>query len=314
MMSNNNISLAGILRSRFNKVVNGEDWHDENSILVPTGFTKLDEALGGGLPSGGLVVIGAEPSFGKTTLSLQMLEQMCDVTGRPGLVVSLEMSATDLADKALVRNIFKANMDDEDCCFCANQMCNRDFVLSDKQLNAYGDALGRIENNLSKISVVDDDSQVSIIAQLENSIKDSITAFDMAPIVVVDYLQLIKSNNAVDKRLDIDETIDRIKRLCKVYGVIVLLISSIGRAYYGKKLTRDAFKESGGIEFSADVLLGLQYQHPDDAKVPKSVRDMEVAILKNRKCEQAVISYKYFAKYDFFSESFNKQNDNMITF
>lgn len=302
MMSNNDVSLASILRTKFNKACNGEDWHDESNILIPTGFTELDKALGGGLPNSGLSVIGAEPSFGKTTLSLQMLEQMCKLSGRPGLVVSLEMSANDLADKALVRDIFKHNMDDPDCCFCVSQMDNRDFVLTETQLVAYGDALGRIESNLSKIKVIDGSDQMSIVDRLENSIKDCINTYGTAPIIVIDYLQLIKTSNATDKRLDIDETIVRIKRLCKVYSVIVLLISSIGRAFYGKKLARDAFKESGGIEFSADVLLGLQYQHLDDAKAPKSVREMEVAILKNRKCEQVIINFRYFAKYDFFQE------------
>lgn len=301
----NNTSLGSILMSRNQKLLSGTDWHDDSLSLVPTGFSALDKALGGGLPDGQLTVLGAEPSNGKTTLALQILEQMCKGTGRPGLVVSLEMTAADLANKALVRDIYRHNINNLDACFCVNDLDNPEFIFTESQKNAHYESVGRIADTLDNISVVDVFSeQKSIVGALEEAVKDVIKTHQKAPLVVVDYLQLIRYNaGADDKRTDIDNVIAEFKRICRKYSVLMILISAVSRKAYGRRLTTDAFKESGGVEFSADVLLGLEYVNLDEAKINLINRYMELIILKNRKSVRNVtVRYNYNAKYDFFDE------------
>lgn len=68
----------------------------------------------------------------------------------------------------------------------------------------------------------------------------------------------------------------------------VVIISSLGRASYTKQISIDSFKESGSIEYSADTLIGLQYQGVgeknfdiESAKI-MNPRKVELCILKQR--------------------------------
>jgi replicative DNA helicase len=103
--------------------------------------------------------------------------------------------------------------------------------------------------------------------------------------------------------------------------VPVIIINSFNRSNYLTEASFEAFKESGAIEYSCDVLIALQLFAPEreewkkdtslyeknkaynEAKV-KSPRDIEVIILKNR----ANIAYKklkfqYLPQYDYFAEN-----------
>lgn len=65
---------------------------------LPTGIDELDRALGGGLVSGGVVLIGGDPGIGKSTLLLQALAEMSAV--RNVLYVSGEESGQQIAMRA----------------------------------------------------------------------------------------------------------------------------------------------------------------------------------------------------------------------
>jgi len=65
---------------------------------LPTGIGEFDRALGGGLVSGGVVLIGGDPGIGKSTLLLQALSAMC--LTRTVLYVSGEESGQQIAMRA----------------------------------------------------------------------------------------------------------------------------------------------------------------------------------------------------------------------
>ncbi|MER2554908.1 MAG: DNA repair protein RadA [Thauera sp.] len=50
----------------------------------PTGLEEFDRVLGGGLVSGGVVLIGGDPGIGKSTLLLQALSNLADLSARAG--------------------------------------------------------------------------------------------------------------------------------------------------------------------------------------------------------------------------------------
>ncbi|MEQ1741040.1 MAG: DNA repair protein RadA [Candidatus Nitrotoga sp.] len=65
---------------------------------TPTGIAEFDRVLGGGLVSGGVVLIGGDPGIGKSTLLLQALAHLA--THKKVLYVSGEESAQQIALRA----------------------------------------------------------------------------------------------------------------------------------------------------------------------------------------------------------------------
>lgn len=65
---------------------------------IPTGIGEFDRALGGGLVTGGVVLIGGDPGIGKSTLLLQALAHLS--TGHKVLYVSGEESGQQVALRA----------------------------------------------------------------------------------------------------------------------------------------------------------------------------------------------------------------------
>ena len=83
-----------------------------------------------------------------------------------------------------------------------------------------------------------------------------------APVIFIDYLQLLEPDNVkyTDPVKVIDCNIDDLKQLSRIKKIPVIAISSYNRDSYNKKAGADlgAFRGSGMIEYSADVLLALQ--------------------------------------------------------
>ena len=109
--------------------------------------------------------------------------------------------------------------------------------------------------------------------------------------VVVDYLQILAPRDTGPKANDKQIVDDNVRELCKIRDqqqVIILLISALNRASYNRAITLESFKESGSIEYSADVILGMQYQgigkgnfSLEKAKA-QSPRSLELMLLKMR--------------------------------
>jgi KaiC/GvpD/RAD55 family RecA-like ATPase len=70
-------------------------------IRIKTGIDGLDEALGGGVPSGDIVLITGTPGSGKTTLAAQVLVYGAR-NGELGLYFTLEESAEDIIQQSEV--------------------------------------------------------------------------------------------------------------------------------------------------------------------------------------------------------------------
>lgn len=264
---------------------------------LPTGFAKLDAVLGGGLQQG-LYILGALSSLGKTTLALQVADHVAQ-SGYPVLFVSVEQSARELVAKSLSR---------------IASACGQDFAASDIMSARARDAWG--EGQYSRLSEACSTytSEVAPYLRIYESTKQPTVEdvrtvallmaehYGTAPVVIVDYLQLLATTNDrdTDKRA-MDRNVSSLRILSKSLDVPVLVISSLNRSSYSEGVTMDAFKESGAIEYSADVLLGLQpsgmYDHMKDVADKKQkreadefirackaqpVRRYEVAVLKNR--------------------------------
>lgn len=109
--------------------------------------------------------------------------------------------------------------------------------------------------------------------------------------VVIDYLQILAPRDTALRASDKQIVDDNVRELCKIrdqQNVIILLISALNRISYNRAITMESFKESGSIEYSADVILGMQYQGIEGKKFSlesakaQSPRNLELTLLKMR--------------------------------
>ena len=100
-----------------------------------------------------------------------------------------------------------------------------------------------------------------------------------------------------------------LKRISRDYKTPVIAVSSFNRDNYSSAVTMEAFKESGAIEYSSDVLIGLQLagagkkDFDATAEKQKNPRTVELVILKNRNGKTgSKINFVYYPLFNYFKE------------
>ena len=147
------------------------------------------------------------------------------------------------------------------------------------------------------------------------------------PVVFIDYLQILKAHDThmTDKQA-VDYNVLRLKQLSRDFKIPVVILSSMNRMSYSDVISMAALKESGAIEYTADVCLGLQHANMEQIKSGTSTgkaekRDMEIVILKNRNGKIGEeLPFKYYAMFHHFTDStkygiinyYNKNFSNAI--
>lgn len=290
------------------------------SSAIATGFNKLDKLLDGGLFEG-LYIIGAVSSGGKTSICLQIADHIARA-GTDVLICSLEMSRFELYAKSISR--------------ITALQCIEQGLKIDKAKTTRGITVGRfydsydyIEKKLIEESTDDyfdnifpniyvyegltggDDVST---AKLRNLVDQHIRATGNTPVVFVDYLQILAPADprATDKQ-NTDTNVKELKRISRDFRTPVIAISSFNRDSYSQKVSMTSFKESGTIEYSSDVLLGMQLkgtgtgtkEQPFDADKAQAedVREMELKIIKNRNGKKGTqVELQYYTKFNYFQE------------
>lgn len=248
------------------------------AVEIRTGFDELDQLLDGGLHEG-LHVLGAMSSAGKTTFALQIANQAARA-GELVIFFSLEQSINELLAKSVSMKS-KALMFYDVMKCAADQIRDRDSMLIDycqacDQIAVYGDNLHVIEDARDVRAMSEAVFRISALT-------------GRTPLVIIDYLQAIDPpTQAQDRRAGIDMNVTELKRLAVNRVCPVLVISSLNRTSYNTDISETAFKESGGIEYSSDLLIGLQYAaaasgpYEADIEKAKTPREMQIKIVKAR--------------------------------
>lgn len=265
---------------------------------VPTGIDQLDAMLDGGLRTG-LHVLAAASSIGKTTLATQIADAIA-LSGRTVLYVTLEQSAKELVAKSVARLAYRASSGKE--AIPVREMCDRHARAQwdSSRSGAFTQALERYEDGIApstqvlegvgRTSAVDIAGYAACLAER-----------GQAPVVFVDYLQLLSCDAVQDERISIARNISDLRQLARDLEVPVVCISSVRRDAYLMPVTLDSMKESGAIEYGADTVLGLQVAGVDmgrgtgpDRKAKSDAdrasrsqraaqrRDVELVVLKQR--------------------------------
>lgn len=287
-----------------------------NTPCIPTGFKELDTVLDGGLYEG-LYIIGAISSLGKTTFALQMADQIAQA-GQDVLIFSLEMARTELIAKSISRNTLHEALKDGDT---NNAKSTREITSGEKYKDYSGKeksiihaAIDKYGSYANHIYITEGMSNIGA-EQIREAVKQHSFFTGNKPVVIVDYIQILAPCNerATDKQ-NIDKAVLELKRISRDCKIPVIGISSFNRANYSVAVTMEAFKESGAIEYSSDVLIGLQLKEAgqkgfdtNEAK-KKDPREIELVILKNRNGRTGdKLEYEYYPKFNCFT---NEKGEN----
>lgn len=270
---------------------------DDMQRTVPTGLETLDKALGGGLRPG-LTVLGAFSSLGKTSLCVQIADRIA-ASGRAVVFCSIEQTPRELVAKSLARIARKITGRTS---FWASDLYSYDARASWKpdgrqvaDLKAAADEYRRtIAPYLIYCGGTGQPSVDDIRATAAN-ICEHMGEGAQAPVIIIDYLQLLAPYDEHDSdKKTMDKHVKNLRQLANTLNTIVLCISSISRAAYSEPIEMSSFKESGGVEYGADVAIGLQplgmkerckkekAEEIIDTEKKKRNRDLELKILKNR--------------------------------
>jgi replicative DNA helicase len=212
-----------------------------------TGYKDLDN-LTNGLKSAEMVVIAARPSVGKTSLAMNIVENIAfshKYINNPKntLVFSLEMSASSLAMR-LICGKAKVNMND----------LRKGFVAKN-----YAEKLNEISQQFQQAPIWVDDTSGLSINQIRAKAR-RVKSRNGLSLIVVDYLQLISGDRYSSSRENEISVISRgLKSMAKELEVPVIVLSQLNRD--SEKEKRDPrlsdLRESGSIEQDADIVMLL---------------------------------------------------------
>lgn len=283
-----------------------------NTPATNTGFETLNHVLDGGLFEG-LYIIGAISSLGKTTLVLQIADQIAR-TGQDVLIFSLEMARTELMAKSISRLTYELtlkNGGNERDAKTARGITtgSRWQHYSKTELQLIGNAVSSYAEYAKHVFIFEGVGTIGA-AKIRESVEKHIATTGRRPVVVIDYLQILAPYDvrATDKQ-NTDQAVLELKRISRDCKLPILAISSFNRENYKNAVGMQAFKESGAIEYSSDVLIGLQLEGAgqDDFNATEAKRQnprhIELVVLKNRNGRVGdKIRYDYYAMFNFFNE------------
>ena len=273
-----------------------------------SGFDNLDQNQ---FFSPGLYVIGATPAAGKTTFCWQLLEQLA-LRGESCIFCSYEMSRLELFSKSITRELFK-------------RVPSTKITAADIRRGAWSAEMEHTVKDFTHL-----DLNLSVFELQDESIDDLLSLLKplcsdktKAPIVCLDYLQIVPTSRDSAK-LGIDDSVRKLKKFQRDTNTTFIVISSFNRTNYANSVSFESFKESGNIEYTADVVWALQLfvlnsinpfniadtrKKVEEAKKRKP-RQIQLKCLKNRQGTNYDCFFNYFSAHDCFvpCENFDEED------
>jgi replicative DNA helicase len=248
-----------------------------------TGFTDFDD-LTSGLQPADLIIVAGRPSMGKTTIAMNMAENVAIKSNKPVAVFSMEMPGEALAMRMM-------------------------------------SSLGRIDQNRVRTGKLEDDewprltSAINILAETQMFIDDTpaLTPTEVRArarrltrehgqlgLIVIDYLQLMQSPTSGDNRTQEISDISRgLKALAKELNVPVIALSQLNRNLEqrpNKRPVMSDLRESGAIEQDADLIV---FVYRDEVYNPESPDKgiAEIIIGKQRNGPLGVVRLTFLGQF-----------------
>lgn len=278
-------------------------------IPVPTGFGALDAALGGGLQPRNVYVMGGGTSMGKTSHTLQVADQIAESGAAEVLFVSVEQRAPELVAKSLSR-LLAVLPDAEGRTHYATPSdltiyARRMAWAADMSHAAALDAARRYyaERIAPRMHFMEAQSQPTVgdVRTVAEAIADRT---GNPPCIFLDYLQLLSAptgHEREDEKSQLKRNMVALRQLAGDLSTPVYVLAALSRSGAGQPMECESFRDSSNIEYSSDVLMGLQLRNfkkrweavkeserrylaavwTDEEKA-KRIRELELVIIKHR--------------------------------
>lgn len=267
-----------------------------------TGFVDLDKAITG-LNKSDLVIIGARPAMGKTSLALNIARNTAMMGKKKVLFFSLEMTKKQLAQRVLATEA-------------------RIESTKMRTGNISGEEWGRLATAAAVLSNCDlyfDDTSEMTVPEMKSRIRrlrDVDTVF-------VDYLQLMKSGTRTEGRVqEVSEITRNLKLMAKDLNIPVVVLAQLARRTEASGKSHrpqlSDLRESGSIEQDADIVIMLyrdeyyaenngEDSQPQEEK--PAVNEAEFIISKNRHGPTNTVKVAWNGDYTLFTNLETLRND-----
>lgn len=288
------VPVSEVLMQTYQHMVENSQ-REGNLTGEATGFDYLDKAMGG-LHGGELILIAARPAMGKSSLAVNIAENIAIRNGKTVAIFNLEMPK-----EQLVRRI----------------LCSQAMVDSKKMLTGdfTGDDWQRICRVLDKVDASPlyiDDSATVTVSEIRAKCRRLKQTKGLS-LIVIDYLQLMQSGSRSESRQqEVAEISRSLKILAKELDVPVIALSQLSRAVETRKDRRPMLsdiRESGSIEQDCDIVMFLyrdEYYNPDT----EDKNMAECIIAKHRNGKPDTIKLGWQGQYTKFVNMEYRQEEN----
>lgn len=259
-------SIRSVLLETLNKI---ESLYLQNTSVtgVASHYHALDRFTSGWQKSD-LIILAARPAMGKTSLCLNIAQNVAVKDNLPVAVFSLEMSKEQLVQRML----------------CAEAMVDAQKLRNGRLTEEDWVRLTNAVAPLSNAPVYIDDTPGITVMELRSKTR-KLKAEKGLGLVVIDYLQLMQGNKRTDNRQqEISEISRSLKALARELDVPIIALSQLSRAVEQgneKRPSLSHLRESGALEQDADLVMFIyrdEYYNPESEK--KNIA--EVIIAKHR--------------------------------
>ncbi len=213
-----------------------------NITGASTGFADFDE-MTSGLQSSDLIIVAGRPSMGKTTIAMNMAENIAIKGDKPVAVFSMEMPGDSLAMR-MMSSLGRID-----------QHKVRTGKLDDDEWPRLTSAI----NLLAETKLFIDDTPALTPTEVRSRARRLVREHGPLGLIVIDYLQLMQSPASGDNRVQQISDISRgLKALAKELEVPVIALSQLNRNLEqrpNKRPVMSDLRESGGIEQDADLIV-----------------------------------------------------------
>ncbi len=244
-----NSQLAGLADGEVIRQVLGkfEDIQSDPNAFrgLETGFKHLDR-ITNGLQKSDLIVIAARPGMGKTSLAMNIVENVCLNKGKTAAVFSLEMPRSQIVQRLL----------------CAHADVSMEKALSGKLAQKEWKNLMIASDKLQRSKLYIDDSSRVTPAEILSKCRRLSASVGSLDLVMIDYIQLMggapgssKGGGSFENRQQEIASITRdLKIMAKELDVPVIALSQLRRIQTKEPQLSD-LRESGAIEQDADIVM-----------------------------------------------------------
>jgi len=260
---------------------------------LATGFRDFDK-LTSGLQKTDLIILAARPSMGKTAFALTIAQNVAINEKAVVAIFSLEMSRQQLVMRMLSS---EAKVD-------AHRF--RTGFLSREEWQRLAQAI----QTLSQAKIFIDDTPAISALEMRAKVRRLKTEQKRLDLIIVDYLQLMRSSRGYESRYqEVSEISRELKNLAKEMDVPVLALSQLTRAPETRnppKPQMSDLRESGSLEQDADVVAFIyreEYYRPNE----ENQGIAEIILAKQRNGPTGTIRMAFLKEFTRFADLYEDE-------